>query len=331
MMYRLLVTLLLLQAVCARADWHNYSFEVMGTRASVELWLPGSTRQAKTLFDQVEQEMRRIETLLSSYRDDSIVAQINQLDAQQSMVLDREVFELLASAQRYAQLSEGGFDITVSSAGRLYDYREKKQPAGQALVEQLPKVDYRKLLLDAERLTVAFASAGMQIDLGGIAKGYAVDRSIALLQGAGIQSALVSAGGDSRMLGDRGPAMGTDAGRLPWMIGIQHPRERSQQALRLPLASVAISTSGDYERYFIHDGERVHHIINPQTGRPASGLVSASVIGPHSQDCDALSTTVFVLGAERGLALIETLDDYEAVVIDAAGVVSFSSGLVSDP
>ncbi len=323
--------LLLIQAASLQANWHSHSFEVMGTRASVELWLPATRARADALFEQVEREMQRIEALLSSYRDDSVIGQVNQLDEGQWLVVDAEVYQLLSSAQHYAMLSEGAFDITVSATGKLYDYRAQRWPDAQTLARELPQVDYRNLLLDPERSAVAFARPGMRIDLGGIAKGYAVDRSIALLRSAGVESALVAAGGDSRMLGDRGPASDEPAApRLPWMMGIRHPRDRNQQALRLPLANTAISTSGDYERFFVREGERFHHIINPQTGRSATGLVSASVIGPHSQDCDALSTTVFVLGREKGLALINRLEDYEAVIIDGDGVVAFSDGLASD-
>ena len=324
--------LMLLLSFAAQAKWYSHEFEVMGTRASVELWLTDGEARAQQLFADVEQEMQRIDALLSHYRDDSVVSRINRLGAQQWLVLDEEVYQLLASAQHYAQLSDGAFDISYAAVGELYDFRAGEQPGAEQLDARLPQIDYRNLQLDSARLAMAFSHAGMRIDLGGIAKGYAVDRSIALLKDSGVTSALVSAGGDSRMLGDRGPAMDEHArgARLPWMIGIRHPREPGQQALRLPLADVAISTSGDYERFFMNDGARVHHIINPQTGRSASGLVSATIIGPRSQDCDALSTTVFVLGAKKGLALVESLDGYDAVLIDTDGGVHYSSGLGSE-
>ena len=159
----------------------------------------------------------------------------------------------------------------------------------------------------------------MSIDLGGIAKGYAVDRAIHILQKCGIQQALVSAGGDSKILGDK-------QGR-PWMIGIQHPRKKQAVALSIPLTDTAISTSGDYERFFLSNDERIHHIINPQTGKSAKQSWSATVIGPDAITTDALSTTIFILGAEKGLKLINSLDNIDAIIIDSSGVVHYSSGL----
>ena len=169
----------------------------------------------------------------------------------------------------------------------------------------------------------------MSIDLGGIAKGYTVDRVLTLLRSAGVVSAAISIGGDSGFLGDRGPEPGSTK-RIPWMVGIKHPRgEENQYALRMPLVDVAFSTSGDYERFYIDDGtgERVHHILDPATGLSVGKLVSVSVLGPSSMDCDALSTTLFVLGVEKGLELIETIEGYDAVLIDSAGKVHYSNGL----
>ena len=149
-----------------------------------------------------------------------------------------------------------------------------------------------------------------------------MDRAIELLRDCGIFRAMVSAGGDSRIIGDRD-------GR-EWIIGIQHPRDPSGIALRLPLSDTAVSTSGDYERFFIENGERVHHIINPTTGRSARESWSATVIGPDAMTTDALSTTIFILGAVEGLALIESLAGIDAIVIDRNGKVHYSSGF-QDP
>jgi len=160
----------------------------------------------------------------------------------------------------------------------------------------------------------------VRINLGGIAKGYVVERGIDLLRNRGVEHAIVTAGGDSRLLGDR-------RGR-PWMVGIRDPREDGQVAISVPLADEAISTSGDYERFFDEDGVRYHHIIRPSTGDPASGVHSASVFGPDAVITDALSTSVFVMGVAQGLTLIGNLPDYESIVIDADGKVYYSDGLV---
>jgi len=146
-----------------------------------------------------------------------------------------------------------------------------------------------------------------------------VERGIEILRGLGVRNARVTAGGDTRLLGDR---RGT-----PWMIGVQNPRDEDEVAVTIPLENEAISTSGDYERFFEEDGERYHHIIVPATGTPAGEVHSATIIGPDAVITDALSTSVFVMGVDQGLRLISTLPDYEGIVIDAAGEMYYSDGL----
>lgn len=332
-------------ALSSAGKWFDTSFDVMGTRASVELWAKDRFHAEQT-FALVEAEMRRIDRTMSAYSKTNALAKINALEPGQFFVLSTELYQLISQSLTFSQISQGAFDISYASVGYLYDYREKIAPKDKEIADRLDKIDYRNLMLDKHRGSIQFAKPNMRIDLGGIAKGYAVDRSIEILIEKGVESALVSAGGDSRMIGDRGPVSEANdhradqkvdestaaiKQRIPWMIGIQHPRDKKLQALRIPLSDTAISTSGDYERYFIDrtQGEerRVHHILNPQTGSSAKGLVSTTVIGPSSVYCDALSTTLFVLGLERGLALINSIDNYEAVFIDAKGVLAYSEGL----
>jgi len=159
----------------------------------------------------------------------------------------------------------------------------------------------------------------VRIDLGGIAKGHAVDQGIEILRQCGIQSALLSAGGDSRILGDkRGQA---------WMTGIRHPRQKDKFIVAIPLSNTAISTSGDYERFFIEDGVRYHHILNPASGEPAQKSRSVTVLGPDATTTDALSTALFVMGPAQALSLVETLSGIDAIIIDAGGKIHYSRGL----
>jgi thiamine biosynthesis lipoprotein len=201
----------------------------------------------------------------------------------------------------------------------MYDYRRHIKPTEEEIERALPGINYRHILLDAKRRTVKFARPGVRIDLGGIGKGYAVDNSIVLLRKRGITRAIVTAGGDSRVLGDRG-------GR-PWMVGIRDPRRKDGMVAVIPLVNSAISTSGDYERYFEEDGVRYHHILNPKTGRSATGVRSVSVIGPDATTTDGLTKPVFILGPEKGLKLIESIPGVDAVIIDADGRMFYSSGL----
>lgn len=302
----------------ARADWYQAQRAIMGTRISVEVE-HGNAQRAQGCMDRVFTEMHRIDALMSPYKPDSELARINREAARRAVPIRPELFRLIAQAQAISERSAGAFDITFASAGFMYDYRKGRHPTPSRLGAVLPAIDYHHLQLDAARQTLHFARPGVKIDLGGIAKGYAVDKGVAILRRCGVQNGLVTAGGDSRILGDKG-------GR-PWMMGIRHPRDAKAVAVVLPLSDTAISTSGDYERYFIADGRRYHHILNPRTGTPVRDVLSATVIGPDATRTDALSTTVFVLGVEKGLNLINDLADFDAVIIDAQGQVHYSRGL----
>jgi thiamine biosynthesis lipoprotein len=175
------------------------------------------------------------------------------------------------------------------------------------------------MILDETHHTVRFGHPGMRIDLGGIGKGYAVDRGVAILKARGIEHAVVSAGGDSRLIGDH-------MGR-PWVIAIQHPDNPQKVVTRIPVSDTAVSTSGDYERYFDENGVRYHHIIDPRTGHSASQVRSATILAPTATQTDGMSKTAFVLGAERTLEIINRMPDFDAVFVNPDGKVLYSNGL----
>lgn len=317
--------LLLLCCLPARAEWLEMSGQAMGTEITIELWHQDSAI-ARQAAQAVMAEMQRIDQAFSPWIESSELYRINEKAAQAPQPISDELAFLLERSLFYSRLTQGAFDISFASVGYYYDYRAEKQPSTAQIKALLPAINYRLINLNTQNKTVAFGHKNLRIDLGGIAKGYAVDQAIAIVKDYGITHAAISAGGDSRVLGDR-------RGR-PWMIGIKKPRSMpgdTKPAIVLPLTNAAISTSGDYERYFIDStGERVHHIINPQTGRPTDGLVSVSIIGRRGIDTDALSTSVFVLGVEDGLALINSLPGFDCIIIDSAGEVHYSKGLV-DP
>lgn len=314
-LFVILLSLPALFPASARAEWQQHQWEVMGTRASITLW---SEEDAAPLFQALEKEMARLNALLSPWEDDSELARLNRLAGYATQTVSAEFYGLLEQSRHYYQLTGGAFDISFASAGHLYDYREGKAPDPATLSDATRHIDGSQIQLLADH-QVRFNDPLLRIDLGGIAKGYAIDRGIALLKAAGIDQAWLSLGGDSYVLGDRG-------GR-PWSVGIQHPRNREAIAMRLPLSDVAMSTSGDYQRYFIDEGERVHHIISPDTGKSAGELVSVTVLAERSVDADALSTSVFVMGREKGLALINRLPDTSVIIIDRQGNVYYSGDL----
>lgn len=291
----------------------------MGTRASVELWHTNKRIADKGLA-AVMAAMHHVDQLMSPYIQSSELCRINALAAKSPVKISQELIRVIDKALYYSRRSKGAFDISFSSVGKYYDYRQGLAPNEKQLTQSLPAINYQLIELNKKNKTIYFKHPQLAIDLGGIAKGYAVDLAIEKLTDLGIESAIVTAGGDSRILGDR---QGT-----PWVVGIRHPRKDNQNAVRIPLENSAISTSGDYERFFIKDEQRVHHIINPSTGKSASDVQSVSILAPLAIDSDALSTTVFVLGVKKGLALVNEMQGIDAVIIDAGGKMHYSAALL---
>lgn len=286
----------------------------MGTRAQVEYLAVDQGDPVPAL----KAELERINLLLSPWVEDSQLARVNREAADRPVTISPEFHQLLEKAAHFHELSGGAFDITFASAGHLYDYRNGEAPDADTLEDATRRIDQNDLMLLPDH-RVRFQRQGMRIDLGGIAKGHAIDRCITLLRERGIEHAWMSLGGDSYVLGDRG-------GR-PWQVGIRHPRSREEVALSLPVSDVAVSTSGDYERFFILDGKRVHHIIDPGSGKSAGELASVTVITDRGVDADALSTSLFVMGREKGLALANRLPGVSAIMIDLDGRVHYSADL----
>ena len=312
-------TIALAFAGVAHAEWVSRTVDgIMGTRIQVELWSE-QPAAGEAAIDAVMAEMQRIDAAMSTYKPDSELSRLNARAAQAPVPVGAELFGLLQTAMEFSRITDGAFDVTYASVGFMYDFRAHKRPTEQQIRAALPEVNYRLVKLDAKSRTVSYGRAGMRIDLGGIAKGYAVDRGIAILQARGIRHALVTAGGDSRVIGDR-------FGR-PWIIGIRHPDRKDEIIARLPLVDTAISTSGDYERFFDEDGQRYHHIIDPRTGHSASAVRSATILADTATRTDGLSKTAFVLGAERALQIYAKLGDVDAVLVTPDGKVHYSAGL----
>jgi len=302
----------------AQAEWRERTEAIMGTRIYVELWADDAAK-GDAAIEAVMAEMRRIDELMSHYKPESQLSHINARAADEPVQVDPELFDLIKLSLHYSQITEGAFDITYASVGHLYDYPHHVKPTEAQIKQALPAVNWRNLLLDAEHHTVRFEHQGMRIDLGGIGKGYAVDRGIAILQARGFQHAVVTAGGDTRIIGDR-------MGR-PWVVGIRHPDDKNKVITRIPIVNSAMSTSGDYERYFDEGGVRYHHIIDPHTGHSASKVRSATILGPTATQTDGMSKTAFVLGAEKALEIINRMPEYDAIFVTPDGRILYSNGL----
>ena len=334
-------------------SWLKREEAIMGTAICVELW--SEERAAgEAAIAAVIDEMHRIDREMSPHKPNSELSRINRdagagavpVRAEMARLIVRaaefselsrinrdagagavpvraEMARLIVRAAEFSELSGGAFDITYAAVGHLYDYRQGIRPSEEALAEARAAVGWRHLVLDTQAGTVRFARPGMRIDLGGFAKGHAVDNAVAILRRRGIGHAMVSAGGDSRVIGDR-------RGR-PWSIGVRDPRNPNRIVAMLPLEDVSISTSGDYERFFEADGVRFHHLIDPGTGKSPSGIQSVTILADDGLTSEALSKIVFVLGVTRGMALVESQQGVDAVVVDAAGALHFSSGLLAAP
>jgi FAD:protein FMN transferase len=303
-----------------QAGWLNREEAIMGTAIRVELW-SDDRGVGEAAIDAVMAEMHRIDRTMSPHKPDSELSVINRDAASRAVHLSAEMARLIERALDFFAQSNGAFDITYAAVGQLYDYRRGVRPSDKAVAEARANVGSQHLEFDAQRRTLRFKRDGVRIDLGGFAKGHAVDNSIAILRERGIEHAYVCAGGDSRVLGDR-------RGR-PWTIAIRDPRHADEMVAVLPLEDVSISTSGDYERFFEQDGVRYHHLIDPATGCSPDGVRSVTILANDGLTSEALSKTVFVLGAKRGLELISRLADVDAVIVDAAGALHFSSGLLA--
>jgi len=310
----------MLVALPARAGWVGDAIDLMGTRVSVELWADDEVR-GRELVAEVIREYRRFDDAMSTYKPTSEISGVNARAADAPMVIGDELFGLVERSVALSAASGGAFDITYDSVGYLYDFRAHQRPTDAQIEERLGAVDYRHIVLDPAKRTIFFKTKGVRINLGGIAKGYVVEHAAAMLRARGVEHALLNAGGDTRVIGDR-------RGQ-PWVVGIRHPRVADQVVTRLPLVDEAISTSGDYERYFEENGQRYHHILNPATGRPTQGILTVTVIGPDGTMTDGLDTAIFVLGAEKGLELIESYPEYETIIVDATGKVFYSKGLMA--
>lgn len=308
----------------APAGWMKRDDVAMGTAIHVELWADDA-RAGEAAMQAVLDEMHRIDRAFSPHKAGSELSRINREAGRRAVALSEEGFALIDRALAFSAQTEGAFDISYAAVGRLYDFREGRRPSPEALAEARALVGWRGLELDRRAKTLRFAREGMCIDLGGFAKGHAVDNAAALLARRGVRHAYVSAGGDSRVIGDR-------RGR-PWGLAIRDPRGGAGEHVAvLPLVDTAVATSGDYERCFIAPGgERVHHLIDPASGLSARGARSVTVLGPDGLACEAWSKALFVRGPAEGLALLARAQahrpELDAVVVDADGALHLSPGL----
>jgi thiamine biosynthesis lipoprotein len=299
----------------------------MGTHLAFAAYTTKTVDAARTrkTFDAAIAEIKRIEALMTTWTPDSEVSRINAAAGKSAVAVSPEVFSIVKESIHAAEISEGTFDITFHTLHGLWKFDQDldPHPPKEADVKaRLPFVSWKNIQLDEAAKTVKLTKEKTQIGLGGIAKGYAVDKAVKVLEDAGLTSFFVQAGGDLF-------ARGRKPDGSAWTAGIRDPRSDDEKKwfARIGISDHAFSTAGDYERSYITDGKRYHHIIDPRTGMPATASRSVTIWAPTALVADEIDDAVFILGPEKGIALVESIEGVGAVIVDAKNNVWISKRL----
>lgn len=296
------------------AGIQDESRQAMGTIVSIQII--GPKNRSEGALHLAFDEIKRIEVLMDIHKNNSEISRLNKegrLDTASS-----DLIYVINRSIHYSRISAGAFDITIHPILELWRNKinSGSYPADQEINDTLTLVNYRNITVEND--TVGFELEGMSIDLGGVAKGYAVDRAVEVLRKQGFDSGFVDAGGD-------GMFFGTKPDGLPWIVGLRNPDNKTESIIVLKISDMAVATSGNYERYF-NESARLSHISDPRTGYSSQNLISATVIAASAMEADALATAVFVLGPEKGMELIEEIEDTEALLITPERQILKSSG-----
>lgn len=290
---------------------------IMDTTVTVAVYAPNESEASKATDDAFS-EIYRIDALMSPSKEDSQLTILNTVGEVENA--DPDFIYVLEQSKYYSEKSGGAFDITIQPVLDLWKSKflpggSQEPPTADELNETLKLVNYSKISI--ENGTVSL-EPGMKIALGGIAKGYAVDKAIEALEEDGIENAFVNAGGDGKYIGQKSDG-------TPWVVGLQNPDRSGQYVTAIEARDIAVATSGNYERYF-NESAKVSHISDPRTGYPSEGIISSTVIAGNVIDADSFATAIFVLGEEEGLEMIENLEGVECLIITEDRRLVYSSG-----
>jgi len=283
--------------------------------------ISNSEQEANIAIDKAFLEIEKIEKLTNIFSKNSEINNLNRYAGLKRLKVSDTLYNIIELSLNISQMTQGAFDITIGSITSLYDYYKKIKPDEDTIKKRLKLVNYKDIILDKNNKTVFLKNKGMTIDLGGIAKGYAADKAVESLKENNIKSGLVAIAGDIK-------SFGLKPNNKPWKIGIRDPRSKNKEDLltAIDLTDMSISTSGNYERFFISEGKRYHHIISPFTGLPASECQSVTIIAKDCYLTDSLATGIFVIGPKNGLKLLEDMG-YEGIIIDKDGKLFITQGL----
>lgn len=297
----------------------------MGNRFVITVASADSVK-AESLIDDAVAEIQRIESLLTTFSENSQTNQINQNAGIQTVKVESEVFELIVRAKRISELTDGAFDLSYGSLDKRFwnfDKTMAQLPDAQTAKEKVKLINYKNIILDKTLATVFLKEKGMRIGFGGIGKGYAADKAAQLLRNKGVTSGIVNASGDLITWGNQ-------PNGNPWTISLAHPDLPTVAFSKMNISNLAVATSGNYEKFVMIDGKKYSHTINPKTGYPISGIKSVSIICPIAELADALATPVTIMGVEAGLNLINQLNGVEGIIIDDQNHVYKSDNIKID-
>jgi thiamine biosynthesis lipoprotein len=304
---------------------YGKTYEVMGTEATFTAYTD-DTAGADVAFAAAYDEIRRIELLMTDWERPgqplSDIVRVNAAAGKKAVRVSDETLKVIDAAQEMSRRSDGAFDISFAAMRGLWKFDEdleRRVPPADEIERRRKLIDFRDVVVDRQARTVRLRRAGMKIGLGGIAKGYAVDKCADVLRAHGLKDFMVQAGGDLFVSGQKGAAH--------WMVGVRDPRGPGRIIAKMAIQDHAFSTAGDYERGFVLDGKRYHHIIDPKTGYPATASRSVTILAPTAFLADALDDAVFILGPRRGMALVDSYPDCATVIVDAENHVWISKSL----
>ena len=321
------VFVLALIAACAPDDPAPFriverSHVSMGSELRLTAWTSDEPA-AVAAFDEAFAEFDRLDRLMTVWRNDSDVQRLNAAAGVEPVAVSPDVREVLHIARQVSEWTDGKFDVTFGALSDVWRFdhdQDGRIPSAAEIAARLPFVDYTAVEVDDRAGTAFIRRRGVRVNLGGVGKGYAVDRAVAVLRSRGVRNVMVQAGGDLYVAGRRG-----DRG---WRLAIRDPRGPAEKMFAaVELSDATLSTSGDYERFFFRDGRRYHHILDPDTAFPAAGSRSVTIVARSAALADGLSTGVLVLGPEKGMDLVERLPDVEGVIVSSSNGVMISSGL----
>ncbi|WP_320168105.1 FAD:protein FMN transferase [Mangrovibacterium marinum] len=303
------------------AETYTRSLKLMGSRFDITV-VAENEPEGNKFIDLAVAEIRRIEKLISSWDEHSQTAEINRKAGIQPVVVAPELFQLIERAMAISRLTDGAFDISYASMDKIwkFDGTMTEMPSPEAIEASVAKVGFEHIILNPESHSIYLDRRGMKIGFGAIGKGYAADRAKTLLMGQGVPAGIINASGDMN-------TWGVQPSGEEWKVGIVNPFNKTKVFAVLPLQRGAVVTSGDYEKYVRFNGVRYTHIINPQTGYPATGIISATVFAPKAELADALATSIFVMGIDVGLNRINQLPQVECILIDETGKIYSSDHL----